>query len=154
MDLSRVGVYGWSFGGYFAARAVLSRPDVYQVGMAGAPPADWRDYDTAYTERYLGLPEDDAPAYDEASLLTYARKPSANADAPRRLLIVHGTADDNVWFLNGLKLADALERAGRPFELLPLAGTTHMLLDPALSEETWLRAADVLRDALRANHGS
>ena len=86
-----------------------------------------------------------------------SRTPASRARTPTRrgaLLIVHGTADDNVWFLNGLKLADALERAGRPFELLPLAGTTHMLLDPALSEETWLRAADVLRDALRANHGS
>ncbi|HEY6459158.1 MAG TPA: DPP IV N-terminal domain-containing protein [Polyangiaceae bacterium] len=150
MDLSRVGVYGWSFGGYFAARAVLERPDVYLVAMAGAPPADWRDYDTAYTERYLGLPDEDAAAYDAASLLPLARKPVPSPDAARRLLLVHGTADDNVWFLNALKLADALERGGRPFEFMPLAGTTHMLLDPTLTEETWLRAADTLRNALRA----
>lgn len=149
MDLSRVGVYGWSFGGYFAAMAVLTHPDVYKAGVAGAPPADWRDYDTAYTERYLGLPDAQAAAYDAASLLTFARRPLARPEDGRPLLIVHGTADDNVWFLNSIKLADALERGKRPFELMPLAGTTHMLLDPDLSEAVWLRSAEVLRAALR-----
>jgi dipeptidyl-peptidase-4 len=144
LDLSRVGVFGWSFGGYFAALAVLARPDFYKVAVAGAPPADWRDYDTTYTERYLGLPNDNPKAYDDASLLTYARKPGPS----RPLLIVHGTADDNVWFLNSVKLTDALERGGRPFSLLPLAGTTHMLLDPDLSETVWLRTAGTLREAL------
>jgi dipeptidyl-peptidase-4 len=146
IDPSRAGVYGWSFGGYFAALAVLARPDVYKASVAGAAPADWRDYDTAYTERYLGLPDEDAAAYDDASLLTAARRPSVGPARP--LLLVHGTADDNVWFLNVVKLADALERGGRPFDLLPLAGTTHMLLDPDLSEAVWLRTARVLRDAL------
>jgi dipeptidyl-peptidase-4 len=127
---------------------VLTRPDVYKAAVAGAPPADWRDYDTAYTERYLGLPADDTDAYDEASLLTYARRPAGPPGQARPLLIVHGTADDNVWFLNGIKLADALERGGRPFGFLPLAGVTHMPLDPDLSEALWLRTARVLRDAL------
>jgi dipeptidyl-peptidase-4 len=149
MDLSRVGVYGWSFGGYFSALAVLARPDVYRVGAAGAPPADWRDYDTAYTERYLGLPQESAAAYDEASLLTHARKPGEGDVPPRPLLILHGTADDNVWFLNSLKLADALERAKRPFTLVPLSGVTHMPLEEDLNESMWLRVADTLRDALR-----
>jgi len=149
LDLSRVGVYGWSFGGYFAALAVLVRPDFYKVAVAGAPPADWRDYDTAYTERYLGLPAEEPAAYDAASLLTYARRPPASPDLARPLLIVHGTADDNVWFLNAAKLADALERGGRTFDFLPLAGTTHMLLDPSLSEAVWLRTAAFLRNALR-----
>ncbi len=144
LDLSRVGVFGWSFGGYFSALAVLARPDVYKVGVAGAPPADWRDYDTAYTERYLGLPDDNPKAYSDASLLGYARKPGPS----RPLLIVHGTADDNVWFFNSVKLADALERGGRSFSLMPLAGTTHMLLDPDLSETVWLRTARTLRDVL------
>jgi dipeptidyl-peptidase-4 len=149
LDVSRVGVYGWSFGGYFAAMAVLARPDVYVAGVAGAPPADWRDYDTAYTERYLGLPDPDATAYDEASLLTMAKRAGTAGGPRRKLLVIHGTADDNVWFLNGVKLVDALARAHLPYEFLPLAGTTHMLLDPALSEEVWLRTAQVLRDALR-----
>lgn len=150
MDMTRVGVYGWSFGGYFSALAVLARPDVYRVGAAGAPPADWRDYDTAYTERYLGLPQESAAAYDEASVLTYARKPVEGDAAARPLLILHGTADDNVWFLNSLKLADALERAKRPFTLFPISGVTHMPLEEDLNESLWLRVADTLRDALRA----
>ncbi|NIS37568.1 MAG: prolyl oligopeptidase family serine peptidase, partial [Actinobacteria bacterium] len=58
MDLSRVGIYGWSFGGYFSAHAVMQRPEVFHAGVAGAPVADWRDYDTHYTERYMGLPDD------------------------------------------------------------------------------------------------
>ncbi|HEX8792962.1 MAG TPA: DPP IV N-terminal domain-containing protein [Polyangiaceae bacterium] len=150
MDMTRIGVFGWSFGGYFSALAVLARPDVYRVGAAGAPPADWRDYDTAYTERYLGLPQESAAAYDEASLLTYARKPVEGDAAARPLLVVHGTADDNVWFLNSLKLADALERAKRPFTLFPISGVTHMPLEEDLNESLWLRVADTLRDGLRA----
>jgi dipeptidyl-peptidase 4 len=147
LDVSRVGVYGWSFGGYFAALAVLRRPDVYRVACAGAPGVDWRDYDTAYTERYLGLPEENSAAYDDASLLSYARKPVAPSLA-RPLLLVHGTADDNVWFVNAVKLADALERGQRPFEFFPLGGTTHVLRDPDLYQAVYLREARLLRDAL------
>ena len=119
MDLERVGVYGWSFGGYLSALAVLRRPDVFKAAIAGAPVVDWEDYDTHYTERYLGLPKDNEAAYKEASLLTYA------AELKRPLLLVHGTADDNVYFRHTLKLADALFRAGRDFDVLPLSGLTH-----------------------------
>ena len=72
MDLDRVGIYGWSFGGYMAALAVLRRPDVFKAAVAGAPVVDWLDYDTHYTERYLGLPDAGRRAYEESSLLTYA----------------------------------------------------------------------------------
>jgi dipeptidyl-peptidase 4 len=147
MDLSRVGVFGWSFGGYFSALAVLRRPDVYRAAFAGAPPADWRDYDTAYTERYLGLPDPNAAAYDDASLLTWAKKPLASGRPPR-LFVAHGTADDNVYFQHSLKLADALERAHRPFELMPLEGVTHLPVDPDLLESLYLRGAAVLRGGL------
>ena len=87
LDMTRVGITGWSFGGYLSAYAVLRRPDVYKVGVAGAPVADWRDYDTAYTERYLGLPEEEPPAYDAASVLTAApqattRGRSSSSTAP------------------------------------------------------------------------
>lgn len=149
MDLSRVGVYGWSFGGYFALMAVLTRPDVYRAGVAGAPVGDWREYDTAYTERFMGLPDEERDAYDAASPLVHGRKPAGEGHAPPPLLVVHGVADDNVWFSNTLKLADALERARRPFELMPLSGTTHMLLDPELNEAVWMRTADFLREALK-----
>ncbi len=136
MDLDRVGVFGWSFGGYLAAAAVLRRPDVFRAALAGAPVTDWLDYDTHYTERYLGVPATaEDPVYRANSLL---------ADAPalrRPLLLVHGTADDNVFFRHTLKLADALLRAGRPFELLPLAGFTHMVPEAEATARLWQRAA-------------
>ena len=127
LDLSRVGAMGWSFGGWSAAAAVLRRPDVFSAAVAGAPVVDWRAYDTHYTERYLGLPDAGGDAYERSSLLPQA------AGLSRPLLLVHGTADDNVWFTHTLRLADALFREGRPFELLPVGGATHMVPDPIAS---------------------
>jgi dipeptidyl-peptidase-4 len=135
LDLERVGIVGWSFGGYLSALAVLRRPDVFKAAVAGAPVVDWLDYDTHYTERYLGLPDKQAAAYKEGSLLTYA------ADLRRPLLLVHGTADDNVYFRHTLKLANALFRAGKDFELLPLPGLTHMVPEPLVMERLWSRIA-------------
>lgn len=140
MDLDRVGIYGWSFGGYFSAMAVLRRPDVYRAAIAGAPVTDWRDYDTHYTERYLGLPEEAASegAYHRSSVLTYAGR----ADTEERpLLIVHGTADDNVYFSHAIKLSNALFRAGRAHEFLPLAGLTHMVPEPIVTRRLQTRIA-------------
>jgi len=128
LDMKRVGITGWSFGGYLSALAVLRRPDVFKAGVAGAPVVDWLDYDTHYTERYLGIPPKDDAAYKEGSLLTYA------GDLRRPVLIMHGTADDNVYFRHSLKLVDALFRAGKPFEILPLSGLTHMVPDPEVME--------------------
>lgn len=142
LDLDRVGVYGWSFGGYMAALAVLRRPDVFKAAVAGAPVVDWRYYDTHYTERYLGLLGDPAPAYDASSLLTYADK------LERPLLLVHGIADDNVYFAHTLQLADALFRAKRPFELLPLVGLTHQVSDPDVRGALYHRIVTFLGDAL------
>jgi dipeptidyl-peptidase-4 len=143
MDVKHVGIFGWSFGGYMAALAVLRRPDVFSAGVAGAPVVDWRDYDTCYTERYLGLPGENKDGYDKSSLLTYAR------DLRRPLLILHGTADDNVLFLHSLKLSNALFRAGKPHELLPLPGLTHMVPDPLVTERMWTRIVNFLSAALR-----
>jgi dipeptidyl-peptidase-4 len=145
LDVTRVGVYGWSFGGYFAALASIVRPDVYSVAVAGAPVTDWRNYDTCYTERFLGLPSPDPAAYDAASVVVAARK---KTESPRPLLLIHGTDDDNVYFLHSLELADALERSHRPFELMPISGSTHMLAEPDMSEAVWSRAAAFLRDGL------
>lgn len=128
LDLERVGITGWSFGGYMAALAILQRPDVFKAAVAGAPVIDWLDYDTHYTERYLGLPELNPEGYRDSSLLTYA-------DQLRRpLLLVHGTSDDNVFFLHSLKLSDRLFRAGKEHEVLPLSGFTHMVNDPEVRE--------------------
>jgi len=136
MDLERVGVYGWSFGGYFSAMAVMQRGDVFHAGFAGAPVVDWQDYDTHYTERYLGLPQDQPEAYRVSNVLTYADK------LERPLLLLHGTADDNVYFAHTLKLTDALFKAGKTFEVLPLPGFTHMVTDPLVTRRLYERILD------------
>jgi len=110
--------------------------------VAGAPVVDWRDYDTHYTERYLDLPEVNRAGYDESNLLTYAKK------LERPLLLIHGTGDDNVYFFHSLKLADALFRAGRPYEFLPLS-VTHQVPDPVVREQLWRRTVKFLLDHLR-----
>jgi dipeptidyl-peptidase-4 len=122
MDLSRVGVFGWSYGGYFAAGAVARAPETYAAAVAGAPVTDWADYDTHYTERFLGTPDAESDAYTWSSVLAHVE------DMNRPLLLIHGTADDNVHMIHSLKLADTLFRAGRGFEFLPLSGSTHMIV--------------------------
>ncbi len=124
MDAARVGITGWSFGGYFTLMAVMRRPDVFSAGVAGAPVVDWADYDTHYTERFLGLPSENVAGYAASNVLTYADQ------LTRPLLLVHGTADDNVYFVHSLRLVDALFKAGKDFEFLPLPGKTHMVADP------------------------
>jgi dipeptidyl-peptidase-4 len=136
IDLDRVGITGWSFGGYLSALAILKRPDVFKAAVAGAPVSSWEDYDTHYTERYLGLLPESQKAYDEASLLPLA----SNLERP--LLLIHGTADDNVYFRHTLRFADALFRAGKDFTVLPLPSFTHMVPDPTVQERLWTRIAD------------
>jgi dipeptidyl-peptidase-4 len=148
MDLGRVGVYGWSFGGYFSAMATLRRPDVFRAGVAGAPVVDWRDYDTYYTERYMDLPELNPRGYAAASVLTYADR------LERPLLVLHGTVDDNVYFMNSMKLVDALFRAGKPFEFVPLSGLTHMVPDPLVISRLYGRIATFFEKNLSAEPAS
>ncbi|MDX2130850.1 MAG: DPP IV N-terminal domain-containing protein [Planctomycetota bacterium] len=143
LDASRVGISGWSFGGYFAAHATMRRPDVYKVGVAGAPVCDWIDYDTHYTERYMGLPAENPKGYASANVLTYCK------DLRVPLLIIHGTADDNVYMVNSLKMTDALFRAGRAFDFLPLAGVTHAPNEPETAMRLQARIVQFLKDALR-----
>jgi len=126
LDLSRVAIRGWSFGGWLAGLAVLRRPDVYHCGIAGAPVADWTLYDTAYSERYLGLPDDSAEIYDHHSLLALASEPPRSTAEARPLLLVHGLADDNVVAAHTLRLSAALLQAGRPHSVIPLPAATHM----------------------------
>jgi dipeptidyl-peptidase-4 len=124
LDATRVGVNGWSFGGYLSAMCVLRQPETFKVGVAGAPVVDWADYDTAYTERYMGTPQDNAAGYAAGDVLTYAK------DLSRPLLVIHGTADDNVYFFHSLKLMDALFRAGKRADFMPLPGLTHIVASP------------------------
>jgi dipeptidyl-peptidase 4 len=138
LDMTRVGVSGWSFGGYFAAMATMRRPDVFKCGVAGAPVVDWEDYDTHYTERYMNLPSKNPDGYKKANVLTYA------SQLQRPLLIVHGLTDDNVYFQHTVKLAEALFTSGRSFELLPLLGT-HQVPDPVVQLRLQMRILDFLK---------
>jgi dipeptidyl-peptidase-4 len=109
---------------------------VFKAAVAGAPVTDWEDYDTHYTERYMGLSPESKKAYEEASLIPLAK------DLKRPLLLVHGTADDNVYYRHTLKLSDALFRAGKDFEALALPGVTHMYTaDPLVTERLWAKTA-------------
>ncbi|MDX2379147.1 MAG: prolyl oligopeptidase family serine peptidase [Acidimicrobiia bacterium] len=142
LDLDRVAIRGWSFGGYLAALAVLRRPDVFHAAVAGAPVTDWRLYDTHYTERYLGMPAQEADAYDASSLIADA------ASLIRPLLLIHGLADDNVVAAHTLRLSSALLAAGRPHEVLPLVGVTHMTSQEVVAENLLLHQLDFLRRSL------
>jgi dipeptidyl-peptidase-4 len=126
LDMSRVGVYGWSFGGYFSTLAVLLRPDIFKAAVAGAPVTDWSLYDTAYTERYMKTPQENPEGYKSTSALTHAAK------LVRPLLIIHGITDDNVHFANTLALIEALYLAGKRAEVITLSAT-HMVPDPKLN---------------------
>ncbi|MGO8961931.1 MAG: prolyl oligopeptidase family serine peptidase [Streptosporangiaceae bacterium] len=148
LDLDRVGIRGWSFGGYLSALAVLRRPDVFHAAIAGAPPTDWRLYDTCYTERYLGHPDDEPKAYERSSLLADASKLS------RPLMLIHGLADDNVVVAHSLRLSSALLAAGRPHTVLPLSGVTHLASQEDVAENLLLLQVDFLRKALSTGAAS
>ena len=142
LDLGRVAIRGWSFGGFLAALAVLRRPDVFHAAIAGAPVTEWRLYDTHYTERYLGDPNEYPEVYDANSLIPLA------PDLTRPLLLVHGLADDNVVAAHTLQLSSALLAAGRPHEVLPLVGVTHMTPQEVVAENLLLHQLDFLRRSL------
>ncbi len=142
LDLRRVAIRGWSFGGYLAALAVLRRPDLFHAAVAGAPVTEWRLYDTHYTERYLGDPNGRAEQYDASSLLPVA------ADLTRPLLLIHGLADDNVVAAHTLQLSSALLAAGRAHEVLPLVGVTHMTPQAQVAENLLLHQLEFLNRSL------
>ncbi|MEU5464771.1 prolyl oligopeptidase family serine peptidase [Streptomyces althioticus] len=133
LDLDRVAIRGWSFGGYLAALAVLRRPDVFHAAVVGAPVTDLRLYDTHYQERYLGHPDEQPEVYRRNSLIDDAGLVDA-ADQHRPMMIIHGLADDNVVVAHSLRLSSALLAAGRPHEVLPLSGVTHMTPQEEVAE--------------------
>jgi dipeptidyl-peptidase-4 len=135
LDLDRVGIRGWSYGGYLAALAVLRRPDVFHAAVVGAPVTDWALYDTGYTERYLGHPDERPEVYHANSLFPHAGDGAwVWAEPHRPMMIVHGLADDNVVAAHTLRLSSDLLAAGRPHEVLPLSGVTHMTPQEVVAE--------------------
>jgi dipeptidyl-peptidase 4 len=144
LDLSRVAIRGWSFGGWLAALAVLRRPDVFSAAIAGAPVTEWALYDTFYTERYLGTPQEHPEVYRRNSLLDDAHSLS------RPLLIIHGLADDNVVSAHTLRFSQRLTESGRPHSVLPLTGVTHMTPQEAVAENLLLLQVEFLLRHLAA----
>ncbi|MEU7488884.1 prolyl oligopeptidase family serine peptidase [Streptomyces sp. NPDC042319] len=142
LDLTRVAIRGWSFGGFLAAAAVLLRPEVFHAAVAGAAPTDQRLYDTYWKERFLGHPDKEPQNYDRSSL-------TGRGHLLRRpLLLIHGLADDNVAPANMLRFSAELLAAGRPHTVLPLSGATHAPADDRVNENLLLFQRDFLRDAL------
>jgi dipeptidyl-peptidase 4 len=118
--------------------------DTFKSGVSGAPVVDWHDYDTHYTERFIGVPPEGQAekAYEVSSLLTYAKQ------SKRPLLLIHGTADDNVYFFHTLKLSNALFREGKPHRVLPLSNFTHMVPEPLVQERLWESIAGFFKETL------
>ncbi|GCD39448.1 peptidase [Streptomyces chrestomyceticus JCM 4735] len=145
LDLSRVAIRGWSFGGFLAAAAVLHRPDVFHAAAAGAAPTDQRLYDTHWKERYLGHPRETPDHYARSSLVGHGHL------LRRPLLLVQGLADDNVAPAHTLRFSAELLAAGRPHSVLPLPGAGHAPADPAVNENLLRFERDFLRSALDKN---
>jgi dipeptidyl-peptidase-4 len=118
-DARRIGIRGWSYGGFMTVNALLNAPDVFRAGFAGAPVTNWLNYDTIYTERYMGLPEKNREGYQSTALAQYAHKLRG------KLMLVHNVEDDNVLFQNTLQLTDALQAAGKQFELMVYPQKAH-----------------------------
>jgi len=125
VDPARIGIFGWSYGGYMALMCMMQTPNVFAAGVSGAPVTDWRLYDTHYTERYMGMPASNAAGYDASDVLTYANNLRGD------LLILHGMADDNVLFTHSTSLFKKLQDLNKPFDVMPYPGSKHGLLRQA-----------------------
>jgi len=119
VDPARIGIWGWSYGGYMTLYALTNAPDAWKCGVAGAPVTHWKFYDTIYTERYMRTPRDNPAGYEASAPLSRAK------DLKAKLLLIHGTADDNVHMQNTLAFVDALTKAGRPYQLEVQPGQKH-----------------------------
>ncbi|HEX4230788.1 MAG TPA: DPP IV N-terminal domain-containing protein [Bryobacteraceae bacterium] len=143
VDPERVGITGWSYGGYMTLRSLLLAPDVFKVGVAGAPVTDWHNYDTIYTERYMGLPGENKHAYDASSDVKAAAKLQG------KLLILHNIEDDNVLFQNTMQMVNALERAGKEYVMQIYPQKTHGVSGP-LRRELYTAQMDFFDRNLKA----
>ena len=123
VDKDRIGIWGWSFGGYLSTLSLLKGNDVFKAAIAVAPVMNWRYYDNIYTERFLALPKDNAKGYDDNSPLNFADRLQGN------YLLIHGTGDDNVHFQNSAEMVEKLEDAGKQFEFRIYPNKNHSIYD-------------------------
>ena len=127
-DEKRIGIHGWSYGGFMTLNALLNAPDVFRAGISGAPVTNWLNYDTIYTERYMGLPKENVEAYRNTALAPKA------ANLKAKLMLVHNYEDDNVLFQNSLQMTNALQNAGKQFEYMLYSQKTHGVSGPAADQ--------------------
>ena len=123
IDSERIGIYGWSFGGFMALNCALKGDGIFKMAIAVAPVTSWRYYDTIYTEIYNGIPQQNPEGYDNNSPINYAERLSDNT----RLIIIHGTADDNVHFQNAMEMCRALNRAGKQYDMMVYPDQNHSM---------------------------
>jgi len=142
VDSNRIGIWGWSYGGHMALHAMFEASDDFKVGFAGGPVTDWRYYDTIYTERYLGLPQKNEKGYQDSSPVKYATQLKG------KLLIAHGTGDDNVHFANTLAVINDLIEAGKYVEVLAFPGRGHGVSDPPARRVLMQRVTQFFLDNL------
>jgi dipeptidyl-peptidase-4 len=142
VDANRIGIWGWSYGGHMTLHAMFEAGDIYKVGFAGGPVTDWHFYDTIYTERYMGLLPKNEQNYKDSS-------PIKNAgNLKGKLLIAHGTGDDNVHYSNTLSLIDDLIRDGKYVEVMAFPGRGHGVGDPPAQRILWERVTKFFTDNL------
>jgi len=148
VDSTRLGIWGWSYGGFMALNTITQAPDVYRMAIAVAPVTHWKYYDTIYTERYNGLPQDNAAGYDRGSPLTYAK------NLRGKLLIVHGSGDDNVHYQNTEAMVNALVAANRPFQLMVYPNRTHSISGGATRQHLFTLLTKFVEENLPATAGT
>ena len=136
VDADRVGIWGWSYGGYMTLMATLQAPDAWAAGVAGAPVTDWTLYDTAYTERYMGHPDANFGGYEQSSVFAHLD----NYETP--LLLIHGMADDNVIFANSVRLYSELQQQRADFEMMTYPGQRHGVRGEDRSVHLWTMIVD------------
>ncbi len=127
-DEKRIGIHGWSYGGFMTLNALLNAPDVFRCGISGAPVTSMMNYDTIYTERYMGLPKENPDGYKNTAL------PPKAANLKAKLMLVHNYEDDNVLFQNSLQMTNALQNAGKQFEYMLYSQKTHGVSGPAADQ--------------------
>jgi dipeptidyl-peptidase-4 len=142
VDGGRIGIWGWSFGGYMTLTAMFNAPDSYKTGFAGGPVTDWRQYDTIYTERYMGKPQDNPEGYKDSSPVNHV------AGLKGKVLIAQGTGDDNVHFANTVELVDKLIDADKYIEVMMYPGRGHGVSDPPARIQLWQRVTEFFVDNL------
>ncbi|WP_255832502.1 S9 family peptidase [Kordiimonas sp. SCSIO 12603] len=143
IDGDKIGMWGWSYGGYMTIINMFKAPDVFKAGVSVAPVTDWRLYDTAYTERYLSHPNDPGNVYENSSVFKYADNFKGD------LLLIHGMADDNVFFDNAVKLMATLQKEGKPFELMTYPGKKHGIRGENTRKHLWKLALDFFERKLK-----